>query len=386
MATLSFSGSDLKSLRAVNDALLDPLSYPTTEAWMLEVGCRYQTLCHAPAGFAAFTFTNGPARFVSRDMPQKHLDRMEELALSESGRLGAGAPSSEHLMDELRRRVSGVATTADLLGPAKQRVDDLQDSPMFRDVAFPLGVPGSTLIFHSGASGEFMVHAAYPDINHRAFGALTEQILGTLLPALGASFGALARLGDARRAIGTLLDALEDGAVVFDSGARNVLERNAAMNALVREEPDRAGLERVVLQAAMPAAWHGARSKPGVAEPGAGALARGWRSASGMSYRLRAVRLAAGSLTAQEAILVVVQRLRPAVADVSELMQRFRLTRREAEVAHRLAYGRSDREVATELGLSAHTVRHHAEAVFTKLGVTSRKALALHLATASRPA
>ena len=32
MATPSFSVSDLKALRAVNDALLDPLSYGTTEA------------------------------------------------------------------------------------------------------------------------------------------------------------------------------------------------------------------------------------------------------------------------------------------------------------------------------------------------------------------
>ncbi len=34
-------------------------------------------------------------------------------------------------------------------------------------------------------------------------------------------------------------------------------------------------------------------------------------------------------------------------------------------------------------GLSAHTVRHHAEAVFAKLGVASRKALALHLTSES---
>ncbi len=380
MATPSFSVSDLKALRAVNDALLDPLSHDTTEAWMLDVSSRFRDLCHAPTTFAAFTFTDGPARFVSKDMPQEHIDRLEELALSEPGRLGAGSTSSDQLMDGLRRRVSGVATTADLLGPGGCRADDLHDSPMFRDVAFPLGIPGSTLIFHSGASGEFMVHAAYPDIEHRAFGEVTEHGLGALLPALSAGFGALARLGNARRAIAALLDALEDGAVVFDPDGRRVLERNAALSALIAAEPDRAGLERTVLEAALPAAWLGSSAKSGSAVPNAGALSRGWRSASGMTYRLRAVRLASGSLAAHEAVLVLVQRVGPAVPQAAELMRRFGLTRREADVAHRLAYGRSDREIAKELGLSPHTVRHHAEAVFIKTGVTSRKALALHLA------
>ena len=274
--------------------------------------------------------------------------------------------------------LSGVATTADLL-ESGCRADDLHDAPMFRDVAFPLGIPGSTLIFHSGASGEFMLHAAYPDIDHRAFGAVTEQVLSALLPGLSASFGALARLGNARRAIAALLDALEDGAVVFDPDGRRVLEKNASMNSLIAEEPDRAGLERAILEAVQPAAWIGASTKSGSRPANPGAVSRGWRSASGMPYRLRAVRLASGSLTDKEAVLVLVERVGPPVPQASELMRRFGLTRREAEVAHRLAHGHSDREIARELALSTHTVRHHAEAVFLKVGVTSRKAFALHL-------
>jgi DNA-binding CsgD family transcriptional regulator len=80
--------------------------------------------------------------------------------------------------------------------------------------------------------------------------------------------------------------------------------------------------------------------------------------------------------------LVLIQRVGPTVPETADLMQRFGLTRREADVAQRLAYGRSDREIAAELGLSRHTIRHHAESIFLKVGVTSRKALALHLGTA----
>jgi DNA-binding CsgD family transcriptional regulator len=383
MATSSLPNPDLQALRAVNDALLDPLSYETTEAWMLDVCGRFKALCRAPAGFAAFSFTNGAARFVSRELSQKYLDRMSELALSEPGRLGAGHPSSEQLMDGLRERVSGVATTADLLGPGGYRVDDLQDSPMFRDVAFPLGVPGSTLLFHSGASGEFMVHAAYPEIEHRAFGADTEEVLGALLPALGASAGALARLGNARRAIAALLDALEDGAVVFDPAGRKVLARNAAICALTRQESDTAGLERRILESVLAASWQPKTAKSGPTVSNTHALSGAWRSRSGTPYRLRTVRLPAGSLAKGEAILVLVQRVRPSVPKPPDLMRRFGLTRRESEVAHYLAYGRSDREISAELGLSTHTVRHHAEAIFIKVGVTSRKALALHLGSSN---
>jgi DNA-binding CsgD family transcriptional regulator len=303
---------------------------------------------------------------------------MAELSPS-PGSLRTDDTRVESLMEGLRRRMSGVGSTADLLGPGGLTIDELRESPMFRDVAFPLGLPGSTLLLHSGASGEFLVHASYPEIERRPFGENTQQVLAPLLPAFAASIGALARLGNARQAIAVLLDALEDGAVVFDSDGHRVLARNAALSALVRKEPDRAGLERGILQAALAAAWptNGSAPRSRVQDPGA--LSGGWQSPTGVPYRLRSVRLPPGSVARNEAILVLIQRVGPVVPEAAELMRRFGFTRREADVAQRLAYGRSDREIATDLGLSPHTVRHHGEAVFLKAGVTTRKALAVHL-------
>ena len=383
MATSSVSSSDLKSLRAVHEALLDPLSHETIEEWLLHVCDHFQTLCHAPAGFAVFSFTDGESRVVSRKLPQKFLDRIAELSFSVPGRI-QGGDGVERIMSGLRSRVSSVATTADLLTPGRVRVDDLRDLPMFRDVAFPLAVPGSTLLFHSGASGEFMVHASYPEIERQPFGPATQAIVAALLPAFAASMGALARLGNARLAIAVMLDALDDGAVVFDPGGRKILARNAAMAALSRSEPDTAGLERRILQSVVAAARQ-AEASHDRPLPETTPLSGGWRSRGGTPYRIRAVRLPAGVLAAGEAVLVLVQRVGPPVPEPVDLMRRFGLTRREAEVAHRLAYGRSDREIATELGLSPHTVRHHAEAIFIKAGVTSRKALALHLSASPAP-
>jgi DNA-binding CsgD family transcriptional regulator len=56
-------------------------------------------------------------------------------------------------------------------------------------------------------------------------------------------------------------------------------------------------------------------------------------------------------------------------------LARLGLTRREAQVARLLAGRATNREIAEQLGISRHTVRHHAENVFSKLGVHSRRAI-----------
>jgi len=48
------------------------------------------------------------------------------------------------------------------------------------------------------------------------------------------------------------------------------------------------------------------------------------------------------------------------------------LTPRELEILRALGEGLSNKAVARRLGISAHTVKFHLEAVFTKLGATSR--------------
>jgi DNA-binding NarL/FixJ family response regulator len=55
-----------------------------------------------------------------------------------------------------------------------------------------------------------------------------------------------------------------------------------------------------------------------------------------------------------------------------DLARRFGLTRREVQVAHLLAQGRSNQTIARELNISAHTARHHTQRVLSKLEVHSR--------------
>jgi DNA-binding CsgD family transcriptional regulator len=61
-----------------------------------------------------------------------------------------------------------------------------------------------------------------------------------------------------------------------------------------------------------------------------------------------------------------------------------RLTPREREVAEMLGKRLTTLEVASALGISSHTARHHVQHVLTKMGVTSRRQIGtlLHPRTA----
>ena len=58
---------------------------------------------------------------------------------------------------------------------------------------------------------------------------------------------------------------------------------------------------------------------------------------------------------------------------------RLGLTRREAQVARLLARRATNREIAEQLDVSPHTVRHHVENIFAKLGIHSRRFIASQL-------
>ena len=96
------------------------------------------------------------------------------------------------------------------------------------------------------------------------------------------------------------------------------------------------------------------------------------------TYSVRAIPLPTGAIQ-QAGVLLLIRRMGIVLPSVANLRLQFRLTPREAQVALLLAKGASDAEVALALGVSVHTARHHGEHVFAKIGIHSRKAMALHL-------
>jgi DNA-binding CsgD family transcriptional regulator len=80
--------------------------------------------------------------------------------------------------------------------------------------------------------------------------------------------------------------------------------------------------------------------------------------------------------TASAAAVVV---LHPTPGDILDGLEGFGLTPREREVARYIADGASAKEIASALGISVHTARHHTESIFAKLGVGTRVAVATML-------
>jgi DNA-binding NarL/FixJ family response regulator len=71
--------------------------------------------------------------------------------------------------------------------------------------------------------------------------------------------------------------------------------------------------------------------------------------------------------------------LPPGIAHrLAEREQRADLTARELDVLHQLGRGRSNSEIAADLGISEETVKTHVKAVFQKLGVNDRTAAVIH--------
>lgn len=186
------------------------------------------------------------------------------------------------------------------------------------------------------------------------------------------------RLGDpseARQvALARLLDALGESVMVCDAAGRE-LERTTRLAEHLVGDPDR---ERVLGDMRALGRSLGLRraGSDEVSRASAGAIEVGTSVAC---YRLRGTCGGAGLLGPDEVVLVSLERLTPELPSAERLVERHGLTRRQAEVAVLLARGLSNREIARHLAVSAFTVRHHAEWVFTKLRVHSRKALALLL-------
>jgi DNA-binding CsgD family transcriptional regulator len=262
-------------------------------------------------------------------------------------------------LDESLRRVR------DLCGPAGG------DRP-----ADPIGELEVLLQLPSDEPG--WLHAALqsPEAEHRSMslpattdGSEALPVVVSLRCALVAGLATVHRLRAWRGTLGEAFDDVETGMAIFGNDGRCEVARNQRLDELLREEPARDRLLDIIARQAARAAASIEGMRKDIQE----------LELPGGFYRLVASRAVAGTLLTEAGVLILVDRLTPELPTTRELRVTFGLRGREPQVALLAAEGLSNAAIAQRLRLSAHTVRHYLERVLERLGLHSRKALALHL-------
>lgn len=74
-------------------------------------------------------------------------------------------------------------------------------------------------------------------------------------------------------------------------------------------------------------------------------------------------------------VAVLLERINPSRFDIHKAQRLFGLSRREAQVIRALRSGRTDKEIASALGIGFETVRGYLKNIRSKLGVSTRTAI-----------
>jgi DNA-binding CsgD family transcriptional regulator/PAS domain-containing protein len=340
----ALGGSDLARYAGAVHALASPLAHADAGAWQAEVSRRMMELFRADHAMFALP----GAALHAAEVPDATRRAMGEMLRFESGRMRYADTQVEAL--EERRRTRGLeAWTMGSLhvlcgGPAP-----LRRSAYAGEVFEPGRIRDSRNLHVDLPEGPVALCVS----SERELGGDERDLalLRTLAPVLRAGAGALLRWRAQRAVLPAVLDALPDPLLVMGADGRE-LHRNAALVRTLAGEPDACGV----------VAW---MRSGGVRE----------LCVAGARYRVERTQ-APPEAFGDGAVLVALRRDAGPSAGPAALAARFGLTPREAEVALLLAARASNREIAARLFLSVHTVRHHAEHVFAKLGVHSRREIA----------
>jgi len=161
--------------------------------------------------------------------------------------------------------------------------------------------------------------------------------------------------------LGALLDTIDQGIVLLRSDSFPCYS-NATAKRMLNEDSEPGILARE-LRSVSRTAFDSGGHQPMEVEV---ATRGGW-------YRMRATLLLQKLRDmAGRTVLVTIERAEANLPSREFLMRRFSMTAREADVALRLARGARNAVIASELGISTHTARHHTESVLAKLNVHGR--------------
>ncbi len=372
--SLTLSASDLARFADATRALLSPLDASSLDGWRSEVNRTLRALFRAD--HALFGLPAETGYFFSDDLDPQTVDGCRYFT---EGPMLNGAHSDDPLVNLFfeRRRLFGV----DVINYAvvDQLLEGRINASAYQNEVLLAGrlremLGCFTTMPQGDATAVSTTAIYYEDPDKAPFGEMSLAVLRALVPAFKAGVEALARLTLQH----ALLDEMAEALFVADHAGRE-LHRNRALTRLLEAEPERARVLEAIQRMA--------RELAGLAFPTSGALGQAPPApvlrevpTDATRYSLRGVLTTSGSFGSTGAVMVAVAPASgPQLPSVEALRARFALTRREAEVALLLAEGLSNEQIAGRLYVSPHTVRHHAEHIFGKLAINTRKNLALKL-------
>ena len=374
---LVLSSADQRQLAKAIEALLSPLTQPSLDDWLVLITREIRPLLRGESTLVAYSSGQTAAHF-SADAPELAA-KVSAATTFRDGELRFADPVMDMGLALRRERHLGVFTSATL---DDMSGGQLQRSFFYNEVCRPLGARITYGLALGGNDGEALLGVNAKRPSRDPLSEDTLALLALLAPAFQAGFEMLRRLRRSYIALADSLDTLSEGILVYDGASGRELYRNMALQRLPLGDRGFAVVERRACEVAR--ALHRTQQRScsrmmSSADQTDLPPLSDIRTQNGR-YSLRASLLPVALFAREQLVLITVERHGVSLPSADRLREHFGLTAREAQVALRLAYGDSDTELALKLGVSPHTVRHHAERIFQKLDVHSRKALALRLA------
>lgn len=370
--TVRLTSLDVEAISALQQALLSSPGAADVDAWCQCVLRRAEALFRADRSLMLVT-AGGRCHYVSDTLDREALSAAERRIAGLKPEALRSADAMEDRAWNARRvrnsEVFSLTSACLLVGVAAERLPECEEA--MREIGVACGVAARAHV----AAGEVLLGVGWSERARAPFTTdAAVELMRVAFPAFKAGAWALAARANPQPDVAHVLDALGESLLVCDSRGHE-LHRSKRLDDILSADPEREfvlGEMRALGHSLTPRLAHD-RGHPrwpvGTLEV-VTAAAR---------YRVRGAFAGEGLVGHETSVLVALERADRGLPTAQQLAAYHGLTPREAEVALLLARGLSNREIADRLSLSLSTVRHHAEWVFTKLSVHSRKALGLRL-------
>jgi len=372
----AFDHDALERLEIATRAALSPLAAANTDEWSRAVGGAFARLVGAQRWLVAMPHVD--VYVTSDGVDRQAVSGIHRYLLAPTIK---GVPSEDRALHNFNLKMRAMGVEALNYGVVDAL---LGGGGSIRRTFFQMEVlePGALGNFYSllievpHAGGVVPVAlSAYPDGPRRdRVDDPNLALMRLVSPALRAGMDVFHRMHAQRLA----LDGVAEPMAVHDTRGRPV-HRNAALSALLAADPEH---ERVEGELRALAASLGAliTRRRGVEPLRVESGERRLRTARG-AYTLRASLLPHPVVGADGSVMIYVSldAGRVTLPPPEAIRERFGLTPREADIGLLVAEGLSNAEIAERCGISTFTARNHVERLLSKLGVDSRKAVALTL-------